>query len=64
MKPAKYNSGNHRILCGVGKGLQQNKAYVKKIQRKERKWNDRFAVPISTYNEAVFRKYKVSFEQI
>lgn len=36
----------------------------KTIKKKELRWNQRFAVPISTYNEAVFRKYRLSFEEI
>lgn len=36
----------------------------KNVKKKENRWNQRFAIPVSTYNEAVFRKYRVSFEQL
>lgn len=34
----------------------------KSIQKKEKKWNPRFALPISNYNEVVFKKYKLLFD--
>lgn len=34
----------------------------KSIQKREKKWNTRFALPISNYNEVVFRKYKLLFD--
>lgn len=63
-QPTDYGQTNNNALAGVLRGSKTDKKLMKSYRRKEKKWNDRFAVPISTYNEAVFRRFRVSFEEI
>jgi hypothetical protein len=65
-QPTDYGQTNNNALAGVLRESKTSKKLMKSYRRKkkEKKWNDRFAVPISTYNEAVFRKFRLSFEEI
>lgn len=36
----------------------------RRIVKEEGNWNERVGLPISTYNEAVFKQYKVNFNDI
>ena len=41
-----------------------NKKMSKYYTSKETNWIDRFAIPFSEFNEVVFKKYKVSFDNM
>ena len=58
-----YGPSNNHVFGEILRNPKKKKVH-KTMKKKENKWNQRFAVPISTYNEAVFKKYRLSFEEI
>lgn len=58
-----YGWTNNEVFAGYLRAESANKN-DKISMKKELRWNQRFAMPISTYNEAVFKKYRLSFEEI
>jgi hypothetical protein len=59
-----YGHSKNNVFAGVLRGSKTDKGLYKKFKRKEKNWNDRFAIPISTYNEAVYSRFRLSFEEI
>jgi hypothetical protein len=63
IKIDEYGESNNNIFAGFLRDPKKAKQ-IKVFKKKENRWNQRFAIPISTYNEAVFKKYRLSFEEI
>jgi len=62
-KVDEYGDSNNNIFSGMLRDSKTGKKN-KCLKKKEHRWNARFALPVSTYNEAVFRKYRLSFEEL
>ena len=58
-----YGWSNNNVFANILRN-HSNKKIDKYNQIKEKKWNQRFAIPISTYNESVFMSYRLSFDKI
>ena len=54
---------NNQMFAAFLRFSDQFKA-DKKVKKKEKRWNQRFAIPFSNYNEVVFKKYKLMFDKI
>ncbi|CAI2368408.1 unnamed protein product [Moneuplotes crassus] len=64
-KPADYGLSNNVVFSGFLRTQKiDHKKTMQKINKKEKKWDERFAVPVSTYNEAVYKKFRVPFEEL
>ena len=62
-KFTEYGYGSNQMFATFLRISNQMK--LDKIARKkERRWNQRFAIPISQYNESRHRNYKLMFDQI
>ena len=58
-----YGWNNNNMFSGFLRN-PANKKMSKYYTSQESNWNDRFAIPFSELNEAVYRKYRINFDNM